>query len=284
MTTGIMQQIRERLAGGQSSGEVIAGGFAPPTVYKVQRQLRRRDQNGAGRSVVLAQPDPVTTEAAKRIRELEAQVEGLEDEVDSMSEDAVELVKTQGELVKAESKLKGLEAEWDEVCRRVIALESGVNAAVQTANALVPEAQEAGRLREKVTELERDLRRANAGQAEMRRSASEWQQKYEGEQTARVEAERQWQLWHATAQQLKRDNQALTQTVAELEPLRVWDGHPCKVCKSPLRGGVSQENAARLMQDFGHTACLKNDSGPGLTALAIGAATLWGLSQTRERS
>jgi exonuclease VII large subunit len=38
---GIMQAVRELLAQGMSSREVIEKGYAPGTVYKVQRQLRR---------------------------------------------------------------------------------------------------------------------------------------------------------------------------------------------------------------------------------------------------
>lgn len=40
-STGIMQQVQEALEAGNSSGEVIKMGFAPSTVYKVQRNLRR---------------------------------------------------------------------------------------------------------------------------------------------------------------------------------------------------------------------------------------------------
>jgi|GEM_PF-5743626 len=39
---GIMADIRELLAQGRSSGEVVAEGFAASTVYKVQRQLRKK--------------------------------------------------------------------------------------------------------------------------------------------------------------------------------------------------------------------------------------------------
>ena len=42
---GIMQEIREHLAEGKSSGEVIALGFKPSTVYTVQRQMRRQGQD-----------------------------------------------------------------------------------------------------------------------------------------------------------------------------------------------------------------------------------------------
>ena len=43
-TKGIMEQIREHLAQRKSSTQVIALGYAPATVYKVQRQLRRRNE------------------------------------------------------------------------------------------------------------------------------------------------------------------------------------------------------------------------------------------------
>ncbi len=37
---GIMQQVRELLSQGKASREVIQLGYAPGTVYKVQRQVR----------------------------------------------------------------------------------------------------------------------------------------------------------------------------------------------------------------------------------------------------
>ena len=45
-TKGMMQQIREHLAQGKSSTEIIALGYKPPTVYKVQRQMRRHGSKG----------------------------------------------------------------------------------------------------------------------------------------------------------------------------------------------------------------------------------------------
>jgi hypothetical protein len=41
-TKGTMQQIREHLIEGKSSQEVIALGYAPGTVYKIQRRLKKR--------------------------------------------------------------------------------------------------------------------------------------------------------------------------------------------------------------------------------------------------
>ena len=37
---GIMRQVRELLSQGKASREVIQQGYAPGTVYKVQRQVR----------------------------------------------------------------------------------------------------------------------------------------------------------------------------------------------------------------------------------------------------
>jgi hypothetical protein len=41
-TKGVMQQIRELLSEGKSSKEVIALGYASGSVYKIQRQMRKR--------------------------------------------------------------------------------------------------------------------------------------------------------------------------------------------------------------------------------------------------
>lgn len=41
-TRGVLQAIRERLEQGQTSGALIAMGFAPGSVYKAQGQLRQR--------------------------------------------------------------------------------------------------------------------------------------------------------------------------------------------------------------------------------------------------
>jgi hypothetical protein len=40
ISNGIMEDIRNLISQGKSSAEVIALGYKPPTVYKVQRQLR----------------------------------------------------------------------------------------------------------------------------------------------------------------------------------------------------------------------------------------------------
>jgi hypothetical protein len=50
-SNSIMQDIRSLLYQGNSSAEVIALGYKPPTVYKVQRQLWQKQQSN-GRSLV----------------------------------------------------------------------------------------------------------------------------------------------------------------------------------------------------------------------------------------
>ena len=111
--------------------------------------------------------------------------------------------------------------------------------------------------------------------------------------------------WRIKAQQLDKDNQglraeteqwklvtertnnmliSLVAEVQELRPLKVWAGHPCKHCKKPLLGVASREDAARLLEDFGHAECIKEHSGSGLGWLIAGGAAIAALSQTKKKS
>jgi hypothetical protein len=75
-TKGVLQQIREYLAPGKSSQEVIALGYAPGSVYKIQRQLRRHNEEKeepAARSTAEAQVPVVDTEALARMERLETE-------------------------------------------------------------------------------------------------------------------------------------------------------------------------------------------------------------------
>jgi hypothetical protein len=117
-SNSIMQDIRNLLSQGRSSREVIQLGYAPGTVYKVQRRLRRtgqpegqapvqvrdqalqksdrEEQEGSADDVVedwwaffeaLENPDPTDTlrsdldQAQEHIKELEKQVLNLRDRV-----------------------------------------------------------------------------------------------------------------------------------------------------------------------------------------------------------
>jgi transposase-like protein len=73
---GIMEGIREHLAQGKSSQEVIALGYAPGTVYRIQHQLRRRSGE-KGKTSVRATPEAqvpiIDTEAVARMKHLETE-------------------------------------------------------------------------------------------------------------------------------------------------------------------------------------------------------------------
>jgi len=268
---GIMQEIRGLLSSGKASGEVIALGYKPPTVYKVQRQLNQKGQ-GDGRAAAPGNAQlPTSTMDAKSESALEAENFRLRQEVETL----------EGQLECAVDGDAELAAQVQTLLERMKALEA--------------EAAAAGQLRQRVKELEGQLEHAAHTQAAMRQNAVQWQGKFGEEQVARQKAEAQattlwqdnqqlhgklteWQQWESTAQAAI---QSLTNEVEGLRPLKVWAGHPCKICNKPLPGIVSREDAAKAMKDFGHADCLKQDSGPG-GAIAAGLIGLYALSQMRK--
>jgi len=158
--------------------------------------------------------------------------------------------------------------------------------------ALESEAAVADQLRQRVQELEGQLRQATTAQVSMSQDINGWRTKAVVEGGARQNAEArtlavghdnqqlhgkldEWQQWGAHAQA---SLQALKSEVEQLRPLKVWAGHPCMVCKKPLPGIVSREDAAKAMKDFGHKDCLKKESGSGLGWLLGGAAAVVALS------
>jgi len=81
---GIMAQIRELLSEGLSSREVIELGYAPGTVYKAQRQLRRPKEGAIPKGYLdLSTDSPKLVGELSRLSEekgrLEAEVERLSD-------------------------------------------------------------------------------------------------------------------------------------------------------------------------------------------------------------
>ena len=93
---GAMQEVREQLERGVSSGAIIAKGYAPGTVYKVQRQFRR-SQDRSDHS--LPNPEPTATSTAPtaadiRIAALEFENGRLQDEVFFLLGDALRSIYT----------------------------------------------------------------------------------------------------------------------------------------------------------------------------------------------
>jgi hypothetical protein len=103
---GIMQEIREHLARGQSSQEVIALGYAPGSVYKVQRQLRHSsgEKETAARTTPEIQVSVVDTEALARLEaenaELGTQMAELLQEVEKVTSLQYQLDQLQGRFEK----------------------------------------------------------------------------------------------------------------------------------------------------------------------------------------
>lgn len=285
-TKGIMEQIRELFASGNASGEIIGMGFAPQTVYKVQRQLKKRDQTIGRRSVDNSQLITATM-PARSGSELDAENDRLKMEVEELTHQLECTSEVSSQLVKMEDEL---EAEVKAFRERVSFLE--------------PEASAAGQLRLRVKELEGQLQHEIHTQTAMRQGAVLWRTKLEAEQAARQKAEAQWGAWRDKAGHLELDNQRLqgaveewqqtaektnhmlmsiVSEVNELRKLKVWVGHPCRFCKKPQSGVVSREDAEKVMEDFGHQDCIKKHSGSKVGWFLVGAATLAALSGTHKR-
>jgi hypothetical protein len=274
-----MQEIKDRLRAGQASGEVIAQGYAPPTVYKVQRQLRQDGLNPAEASPPMATAE-AADESAARVKELEDEVQSLEAWVESLAEDASQLTEAKNQMAEAKVKVDELETARDSAVRRAESLEAQLRELSLRTQALESNASEAVRLRQVVADQRRQLQEAANDEAEWHQTATGWQKQFETEQANRVHAEQQWAAWANTAGQRGKESAELSQRIAQLEPLRVWDGHPCKACGKSMRGAVSREAAAKLMREFAHSKCIDQNSGSGFGLIAA-AAGLYGLSKLR---
>jgi DNA repair exonuclease SbcCD ATPase subunit len=282
-TTGIMEEIRELLSQGKSSSEVIALGYKPPTVYKVQRQFRRQQPNGKVPVQVMDRDqsmfireglERLSAEDAEFFRclfepsEESAQYEALRTELDQARDRIAELEREAKETENIKARLKELEAQAESV----------------------------GALRWKVWILEQDLNRSSQSQAELRQSNAPWQKRYREEQSAREQADRQardyqqqasqWQqAYQVVNSKLEASTKVITNLRAELqnlEPLEVWAGHPCCICGKPMTGSVSRELAAKLQKGMGHKRCLESQTS-GLGKVLVVGGTLWGLPRLGKK-
>ena len=118
----------------------------------------------------------------------------------------------------------------------------------------------------------------------MAQEVRQWQAGLQQEQVARKEAEELVSNRNSEIDQLRAENQRLTQTLEDLpskivpkvweqiQPLqqeteelwllKVWVGHPCSGCGKPTSGIPSREVAAKLLRDggYGHGDCVKKKS------------------------
>ena len=59
------------------------------------------------------------------------------------------------------------------------------------------------------------------------------------------------------------ERQQRDQELQRLRPLQVWAGHPCALCREPLRGVVEPEVARELLKDLVHRDCLEEQEEGG---------------------
>ena len=262
-TNGIMEDIRTLLKEGKPSADVIALGHAASSVYKAQRQLRKvSDRTDQPVTQVL-----VTNMASEGWSELREENSRLRQQLSLLEELPAERNTLQEELEVARSRIEELEAKLSQAQQlrnRLAAIE--------------PEARAAGELRKEVKELDHKIRNTNAAMAQ---EVHHWKGRFEQEQESRRAAEALAMKRSSEIDQLKTENQKLSQEMQEipgrvsakleemlqpfkqeseeLRQLKVWVGHPCKVCGKPTPGVTTREVAARILRDGGyaHGDCLK---------------------------
>ncbi len=262
-TTGIMEDIRSLLKEGRSSTEAIALGYAPSSVYKAQRQLRKTtDRTDQPVTQVV-----VTNMASEGWSELREENAKLRQQMSLQEEISAERDALREELELARSRIEELEAKVGQAQQlrdRLAAIE--------------PEARAAGELRRKVKELDHKVRHTNATMAQ---EVQQWKGRFEQEEESRQVAEALAAKRSSEIAGLKAENQVRSQEVQEtpgriytkvwgmLQPfkqeledlrlLKVWGGHPCKFCGKPTPGVTTREVSARILREigYGHSDWLK---------------------------
>ncbi len=262
-TNGIMEDIRSLLNEGKASADVIALGYAPSSVYKAQRQLRKAtDRTDQPVTQVL-----VTNMASEGWSELREENAKLRQQVSLLEVMTADRDALREELELAQSRIEELEAKLSQDQQFRVRLA-----------AIEPEARAAGELRQEVKELAHKMRNTNAAMAQ---EVHHWKGRFEQEEESRQIAEALAAKRSSEINQLKVENQRLSQEVREmpdrisakvwemLQPfkqeleevrlLKVWVGHPCEVCGKPTPGVTTREVAARILRDGGyaHGDCLK---------------------------
>ena len=234
---GIMKEIQSLLAQDKSTAEVIALGFRPSTVYKVQRLVRK--QNGESEQpppqslaeVLVTNADPHAGPEPKdetgNPNQQSGSLEGQAAETDSLRKELTETLDRIAELEVEAAEVQALR-------ERVAELE--------------PESLSAAEWQRKHHDLEDQLGHT-AGQ--MDQEVRDWQGKFEAEQKARLHAESLADQYGAEAASLKEADQALRRRLEslpghlaqevwelvqplnseleELRPLKIWAGHSCSL-------------------------------------------------------
>ena len=157
MKTPIMEQVRQHLIAGKSSDEIIAMGFRPSTVYKVQQYVRA---------------DPMTADLQDSTAKIAEELSG---------QNVVEVspvAPSNGPSEDQAQKIADLEAERDVLAERVDELEQ--------------DAADSESLRHEVEELTRALGRETESRQNWADLAAQWQHRTKLAESEAAEIRRQW--------------------------------------------------------------------------------------------
>ncbi len=106
---GVMQDVRELLSQGLAVPEIIAKGYAPSTVYKVQRDLQRKqgglDQSSRRSGTAMAQFRYQTQLEAEHLR-LKRRVEAVEDRIAQAESRAADLGQLRARIEEIEGAIE----------------------------------------------------------------------------------------------------------------------------------------------------------------------------------
>jgi DNA repair exonuclease SbcCD ATPase subunit len=105
-TTGIMEEIRDLLSKGKSTAEVIALGQKPPTVYKVQRQLRKQGNDTQSGPEAPLSHEPSQAEPQDEVAELRQHIATLEAELAEAHSPRFQLDQAQARIEELETEAK----------------------------------------------------------------------------------------------------------------------------------------------------------------------------------
>lgn len=178
-SNNIMQDIRDLLSQGRSSAEVIALGFKPPTVYKVQRQLSQGQQSNGRAPVQLMDQSIIDREGQEELSTEDAEFFRC---LFEPADDTTQTDSLRTELDQARDRIEELEAE----AGKVQVLQEKVDI-------LEAEAEACVELRRRLQELQAGLRQGNA----------QWQTKVHVERLAREQTERRVEEHRVQTRQLR---------------------------------------------------------------------------------
>lgn len=284
-STGVMQEIRELLLAGHTSREVMEMGYAPGSVYKVQWQLRKQGKlNGKATFQGKAVTIPLSNQPIQvQLSQLQTEKAELQNEVTRLREEVEEAASLRAELEEAVGQIGELEAEVSEA-----------EALRDQIKSLAAEAKDARDLRQQVRQLEGRNKEYVSTLIDHCLKAQEREARVKMEREARQKAEQEAEEYRQKSEESRQEAESLRAELSRFDqlgramlaelrkliPLKVWQGHPCAVCKKPMLGLVSREAASKLMKDIGHSDCL-DKQGSNLGKLLLAGAGLYGLSKLR---